>query len=225
MPLVGMLSGISIAQIGFYLALMLVLVVFVFLALWILRYNHKVLIIDKRGIAKSDMGRKMIEDGTPRLKVLRAKAKLSWPQSTLALSKKRNYIILVEDNSGQLHNVRMTWDAQALTTDGAFENVEDLYLDTNEIKEDEDLETDKYGYVSLKDLPLKNLYGKEIILRKSLLLQPADTNVMREFIQNNKDTIMTYYKPSKWEKMAPYMYMALVFTFGIVYWFMLSKWH
>ena len=87
------------------------------------------------------------------------------------------------------------------------------------------METDNYGYTHLSNLPLVTRNGKNIILKKFPLMQPANTNVMREFIQNNKETIQTYHLPNKWERLAPYGVFALVVVMSAVYWFVVAKWN
>ena len=185
----------------------------IFLALRLIRYSHKVMIIDKRGIVRMDIGRKVKKDGTYRLSVLKARANLSWPSMSLALNKKRNLVILIEDNSGQLHNAKTEWDTQAITTEGDFVKLEDLFLKHAK------------GYTPLKKLNLFNKNGKRAIMRSFPLLQPADTNVMRELIQNEKETLQTYHKPSQLERLAPYLAFATVVIVSAVYWFVVARYH
>lgn len=200
-----------------------VLAIFFWIALRLLKYKHKVMIIDSRGIARPDTGKEDKKDGIHKLSVLRAKTSLSWPKTTIALNKSRNFIPLIKDNSGQLHNIRINWDTQAVTIEGDPVNLKDIYLDINKINPG--LETDNYGYSHISELPFVTKEGKEIVFENFPLLQPADTNVMREFIQNNKETIQTYHKPSKWEKMAPYAIFATVAILSTVYWMVVAKWH
>lgn len=209
----GFIPQFSLQQMIYWVIIAVVGFITVFVALRLLRYSHKVLIIDKRGIARMDLGRKMKKDGTNRLSVLKAKANLTWPSMNLALNKSRNFIILIEDNAGKLHNVKTEWDSQAITTDGDFVKLEDIFLKHNK------------GFTSLKKLNLYNRFGKQAILQSFPLLQPADTNVMRELIQNEKETIQTYHKPSQLERMAPYLAFATVVVVSAVYWFVVAKWH
>lgn len=200
-------------DIAYYITLLLFLVVMVLLGLRLIRFTHKVLIIDRRGIGRNDLGRKMKKDGTWRLSVLRSKANLTWPRFVIPLTKKKNQILLIEDDAGNLHNIRFNWDSQAITTEGDFVDLQDLYLKHGQ------------GFAPLKKLKLVTRTGKEVVIKKFPLFQPADTNVMREFIQNNKETIQTYHKPSMMEKMAPYMAFATVVVVSAVYWFVVAKWH
>lgn len=223
LPFVSLFRDLSFIDVIYWIIVLIVLVGVFYIGIRLIKYNHKVLIIDKRGIGRSDVGKKDMKDGTPRLHVLKAKQYLSWPSMTIALNKKRSLIPLIEDNAGQLHTVKIEWDVQAITTDGDYVDVKDLMFDTTKVNPH--LKTDDYGHVKIADIPFLTTSGKKVIFKNFPRLLAADTNVMREFIQNNKETIQTYHRPSKWEKLAPYGAFALVVVVSAVYWFVVAKWH